>query len=181
MNFVDVGADVLAAACLDGSTRASFTFSVLPTLVMSFCSHLLHSAPRFSRMSTLLSLCPSGYQRFRKLPPPGATLSQQEYVGNWSRFPLRGGYLHEALCVLLEWTTGQSLTANSSSLDDPPSLPHSPQPPTSISFEISPNKQLAPKFSSLTLYFGAAQTKIWSRVWLRRNHHFSPLLEFLKL
>lgn len=48
---------------------------------------------------------------------------------NRSRFPLRDGYLHEALCVLPEWTTGQSLTANSSNLDDPPSLPHSPHPP----------------------------------------------------
>lgn len=45
---------------------------------------------------------------------------------------------HAALCgmgirmgrsVLPEWTTGQSLTANSRGLDDPPPLPHSPYPP----------------------------------------------------
>lgn len=163
MNFVDVGADVLAAACLDGSTRASFTFSVLPTLVMSFCSHLLHSAPRFSRVSTLLSLCPSGYQRFRKLPPPGATLSQQECVGNRSRCPLRDGYSHGALCASrvnhgAEPHRQQPRPGRSSS---PASLSISP---TSVSSEISPNKQPAPKVSSLTLYFGAAQTKIRSRV-----------------
>ena len=112
----------------------------------------------FSRMSTMLSLCPSGSESCHHQGQPWANRNKW-VTGHASLSRMDICTRH---CVLLEWTTGHSLTANSSNLDDPPYLPHSPHPVTSISYDISPNKQLAPKFSSLSLYFGAVQTKIRS-------------------
>lgn len=78
-----------------------------------------------------------GYQTFREVPPPGATLSQWEHGG--SGFPLWGGRLQEAFCGLLGWTAELSLVArNCSNLDKPPSLPHAPLSPHPFPSVLSP-------------------------------------------